>query len=167
MNKLIKIVVTASVLLALIATVSADPGIEVTVTPIDNEVLPGETATYEVNVTSITTVAEHVVLSIDPERTGWGYTFVPTEFDLTPESTVISSLRIAVPAGVTPDTYIHNVTGNASYEPFPGWVTYQEGCYLYVKTTVIPEFQTIAIPAAAIFGLFLLIRRRAKNKRSK
>ncbi|RLG37383.1 PEF-CTERM sorting domain-containing protein, partial [Methanosarcinales archaeon] len=32
-----------------------------------------------------------------------------------------------------------------------------------VLTTVIPEFSTIAIPAAAIFGLLFFIRRRARK----
>ena len=36
--------------IGMVGTAAADPGITMEVTPIDNEVLPGETATYEVNV---------------------------------------------------------------------------------------------------------------------
>jgi hypothetical protein len=40
----------------------------------------------------------------------------------------------------------------------------EESLYLNVLTTVIPEFTTIAIPVAAVLGLFMLMQRRRKEQ---
>jgi len=154
----IKIWLAAFVLLLMVGTAAADPGIVMEVIPIDNEVLPGETATYEVNVSYFMTwpSSEHVVLSIDNPI--WSYTFDPAEFDINTSESKYSTLSIFVPSGAPPGTYNHTVNATATAVPF-----IIEKVTTTVETSVIPEFTSIAIPVAAIFGLLLLIRRRKQK----
>ena len=162
--KNIKLGLAAFMLLLMVGTTAADPGIVMEVTPIDNEVLPGETATYEVNVSYFMTwpSSEHVVLSIDNPI--WSYTFDPAEFDINTGESKYSTLSIDVPSGAPPGTYEHRVNATATYGvPYPPFTATQD-VSTDVETTVIPEFTTIAIPVAAIFGLLLLIRRRKQQQ---
>ena len=150
----------------MVGTAAADPGIVMEVIPIDNEVLPGETATYEVNVSYFMTwpSSEHVVLSIDNPI--WGYSFDPGEFDINTSESKYSTLSIFVPSDAPPGTYNHTVNATATgliIPPIPP-VIITERVTTTVETTVIPEFSTIAIPAAAIFGLLFFIRRRRARK---
>jgi len=159
----IKIWLATFVLLLMVGTAAADPGIVMEVTPIDNEVLPGETATYEVNVSYFMTwpSTEHVVLSIDNPI--WNYTFDPAEFDINTDESKYSNLSIFVPSDAPPGTYNHTVNATATYGvPYPPFTATQD-VFTDVETTVVPEFTTIAIPVAAIFGLLLLIRRRKQK----
>ena len=154
----IKIWLAAFVLLLMVGTAAADPGIVMEVIPIDNEVLPGETATYEVNVSYFMTwpSSEHVVLSIDNPI--WSYTFDPAEFDINTSESKYSTLSIFVPSDAPPGTYNHTVNATATAVPF-----IIEKVTTTVETSVIPEFTSIAIPVAAIFWLLLLIRRRKQK----
>ena len=158
----IKIWLAAFVLLLMVGTAAADPGIVMEVTPIDNEVLPGETATYEVNVSYFMTwpSSEHVVLSIDNPI--WSYSFNPAEFDINTGESKYSTLSIDVPSDALPGTYNHTVNATATGQI--GSFTITEDVTTDVETTVVPEFTTIAIPVAAIFGLLVLIRERKKQK---
>ena len=147
--------------IGMVGTAAADPGITMEVTPIDNEVLPGETATYEVNVSYFMTPppsTEHVVLSIDNPI--WGYTFDPAEFDINNSESKYSTLSIDVPSDVQPGTYNHTVNATATGVLIPSPVVITERVTTTVETTVIPEFSTIAIPAAAIFVLLFVLRRK-------
>lgn len=163
--ELLKAFVIAAVLFgASIGLVSADPGIVVYVTPISDTVAQGGTATYTVNVSSITTDSETIVLLIDNPTSGWGFDFDPNNYIIDPDSSVYSDLDITVPSDAAVGEYYHTVNATA-YTPdleFLGVV--QFAVFTNVLTTVIPEFTTIAIPVAAIFGLFVLIRGR-KQKR--
>ena len=146
--------------IGMVGTAAADPGITMEVTPIDNEVLPGETATYEVNVSYFMDdpATEHVVLSIDNPI--WGYTFDPAEFDINTSESKYSTLSIDVPSDAQPGTYNHTVNATATGVLIPPVIIITERVTTTVETTVIPEFSTIAIPAAAIFILLFFIRRR-------
>ena len=149
--------------IGMVGTAAADPGITMEVTPIDNEVLPGETATYEVNVSYFMTSpsTEHVVLSIDNPI--WDYTFDPAEFDINTGESRYSTLSIDVPSDALPGTYTHivNATATGVLIPIPPPVVITERVTTTVETTVIPEFSTIAIPAAAaIFVLLFVLRRK-------
>jgi len=148
--------------IGMVGTAAADPGITMEVTPIDNEVLPGETATYEVNVSyfMIWPSTEHVVLSIDNPI--WNYTFDPAEFDISTDESKYSTLSIDVPSDALPGTYNHTVNATATgvLIPIPPPVVITERVTTTVETTVIPEFSTIAIPAAAIFILLFVLRRK-------
>ena len=149
--------------IGMVGTAAADPGITMEVTPIDNEVLPGETATYEVNVSYFMDypATEHVVLSIDNPI--WGYSFNPAEFDINTGESKYSTLSIDVPSDALPGTYNHTVNATATgvlIIPIPPPVVITERVTTTVETTVIPEFSTIAIPAAAIFILLFVLRRK-------
>jgi hypothetical protein len=136
------------------------PGLVVDVTPLEDSVLPGETATYTVSVTNQAGITEQVTLSITNPRTGWSYTFTPTEFAVHQGETVFSDLLIGVPADASPGEYYHDVKAEGAVS---GTVI-EESLYLNVLTTVIPEFTTIAIPVAAVLGLFMLMQRRRKEQ---
>lgn len=69
----------------------------------------------------------------------------------------------APPSDAPPGTYNHTVNATATYDvPYPPFTATQD-VTTDVETTVIPEFQTIAIPAASIFVLLFFIRRRARK----
>jgi len=143
------------------ATASPEPGITLSITPIKDVVIPGENATYEVNITYFmpSPSTEHVVLSIDNPI--WSYTFNPAEFDINTGESKYSTLNISVPTDASPGTYTHTVNATATgvLVPIPP-VIITERVTTTVETTVIPEFTTIAIPAAAIFVLLFFIRRK-------
>ncbi|RLG99611.1 hypothetical protein DRO38_07530 [Candidatus Bathyarchaeota archaeon] len=145
--------------IGMVGTAAADPGIVMEVTPIDNEVLPGEIATYEVNVSYFMTPpsTEHVVLSIDNPI--WNYTFDPAEFDINSGESKYSTLNISVPTDASPGTYTHTVNATATGVLIPP-VIITERVTTTVETTVIPEFSTIAIPVVAILVLVFLFNRR-------
>ena len=67
---------------------------------------------------------------------------------------------ITVASDASPGDYYHDVKAEGKFFG----ITVEETVYINVLTTVIPEFQTIAIPAAAIFGLLFFIRRRRARK---
>jgi len=163
--KNIKIWFAASILLLMVGTASA--GISMEVTSIDNEVLPGEIATYKVNISYFMDdpPTEHVVLSIDNPI--WSYTYDPAGFDINTDESKYSTLSISVPTDAQPGTYEHTINATATAEiiipPIPP-ITIMEDVSTTVETTVIPEFTTIAIPVAAIFGIVLLMQRRRKQK---
>ena len=146
------------------ATASPEPGITLSITPIKDVVIPGENATYEVNITYFmpSPSTEHVVLSIDNPI--WSYTFDPAEFDINTGESKYSTLNISVPTDASPGTYTHTVNATATGlmvlpTPFPP-IVITEKITTTVETTVIPEFQTIAIPAAAIFVLLFVLKRK-------
>ena len=63
---------------------------------------------------------------------------------------------ITVAPDASPGDYYHDV--RAGGKAFG--ITVEKTVYTNVLTTVIPEFSTIAIPAAAIFIMLFFIRRR-------
>ena len=119
-------------------------GIVADVTQIDDEVFPGENATYNVSVTSITTETEYVNFTIEPERSGWTYTFDPEGFDLDSGETNYSILSIGAPSDAALGDYYHNVTANAYYLG----MLWQTSPYYNVTTTVtqgVPTYATVLI----------------------
>ena len=166
MKTIMKIWLAATILLLMVGTAAA--GIVMDITPIDNEVLPGEIATYEVDISYFMAVppTEHVNLSIDDSISGWTYTFDPAEFDINASETKYSTLSIGVPTTALQGTYENIVNATATGEivipPMPP-ISIFEQVTLTVETSVIPEFTTIAIPVAATLGLLLLIRRRKEQ----
>jgi len=141
--------VTASV-------VEAAPGISLDITPINDKVLPGETASYKVKVTSQVNWNETVHLSVTNPISGWNYTFSDNDFNLPARGSKTVDMFITVAPNASPGDYYHDV--KAEGKVFG--ITVEETVYTNVLTTVIPEFSTIAIPAAAIFVMLFFIRRR-------
>jgi len=138
-------------LFLLIRTVSAEPGIILDVIPIKYTVAPGETATYQVNITSITTEYKNITLLIEDPKKGWKYTFDKKNYTISPGKSVYSDLYITVPIGTAPGKYYHTINATA-YLPD-------------AKTIVTPEFPSIAIPALISLGIiFLMLSRKQKSK---
>ena len=142
--------------LVTISVVEANPGISLDITPINDTVLPGETASYEVNVTSQVNWDETVHLSITNPISGWSYTFSENDFNLPASGSKTVDMFITVASDASPGDYYHDV--KAEGKAFG--ITVEDTVYTNVLTTVIPEFTTIAIPAAAIFVLFFVLRRK-------
>ena len=136
--------------------VEASPGISLDITPINDKVLPGETASYKVNVTSQVNWDETVHLSITNPRSGWSYTFSENDFNLSAYGSKTVDMYMTVASDASPGDYYHDVKA----EGILFGITVEETVYTNVLTTVIPEFSTIAIPAAAIFVLFFVFRRK-------
>ena len=74
MRKILLAGIVFALALVTISVVEASPGISLDITPINDTVLPGETASYEVNVTSQVDMEETVHLSITKPISGWNYT---------------------------------------------------------------------------------------------
>ena len=141
------------------SVVEAVPGISLDITPMNDKVLPGETAIYKVKVTSEVDMDEKVHLSITNPISGWNYTFSDNDFDLPAYGSKTVDMFITVAPDASPGDYYHDV--RAEGKAFG--ITVEDTVYTNVLTTVIPEFTTIAIPAAAIFVMLFFIRRRARK----
>jgi hypothetical protein len=156
--------------------VLASPGISVSIEVIDKITGGADlSAEYNVKVTSITTVAEDVVLTI---RSAEAAELVGTEqpvdiswFDWTSQSFSLAvgaieefPLYANLPAGVSAGDYRFVAEGDATVPGMP-WIAQDSDSQeiLVVTEETIPEFSTIAIPVAAILGLLLLIRRRKRD----
>ncbi len=160
-KELVFVVSLIAVMAVVIGIASADPGITVDVIPVKDKVSPSGTAIYDVEVYCFAGITERVTLDIsDLTLTpGWTYTFDPDEFYIDDGETVHSTLTMDVPSDASLGEYYHDVNATAT---FMGYVV-ESTAYTNVLTSVIPEFSTIAIPVAAIFGLLLLIRRRRQK----
>jgi len=170
----IKIGLLLLVSLIAIGTASANPGFNVVVTPTTDTVMPGETATYSVEVIPITalTEAEFVDLSVidlDGNPISWDTRFSENLFIIGPHplgKTV--TLEIDVPSGTPVGDYLQKVKGEGylpdMFDPtvpdtFLG-VVESSDFPITVTVTDIPEFSTIAVPVVAVIGLLLLMRRK-------
>ncbi len=140
-----------------ISLVEASPGISLDITPTNDKVLPGETASYKVKVTSQVSMDETVHLSITNPISGWSYTFSENDFNLPAYGSKTVEMFITVASDASPGDYYHDVKAEGIL--FFG-ITVEETVYTNVLTTVIPEFSTIAIPVVAILGLVFLFNRR-------
>jgi len=143
--------------LVTISLVGASPGISLDITPINDKVLPGETASYEVKVTSQVSIDETVHLSITDPISGWSYIFSENDFNLPAYGSKTVEMFITVASDASPGDYYHDV--KAEGIPFFG-IAVEKTVYTNVLTTVIPEFSTIAIPVVAILGLVFLFNRK-------
>ena len=156
MKKILLAGIVFALALVTASLVEANPGISLDITPINDTVLPGETASYEVNVTSQVNWNETVHLSITNPISGWNYTFSENDFNLPAHASKTVDMYITVASDASPGDYYHDV--RAEGKAFG--ITVEDTVYTNVLTTVIPEFTTIAIPAAAIFVLLFVLRRK-------
>lgn len=155
--------------------VLAAPGISVTIEVVD-QITGGAdlSAEYNVKVESITFEEEDVVLTIRPansaERLSGEQAADISWFDWTSQSFSLLAgdieefpLHATLPAGVSEGYYRFVAEGIATIpgEPFAQDADSKEIVVVIEET--IPEFTTIAIPVAAIFGIILLIRRRKQK----
>jgi hypothetical protein len=175
-----KIVILAVILglVLFFQPVLASPGITVTVEVVDKQAGGADlSAEYNVKVTSITDVPENVDLSIrpaepseligaeEPAVISWfDWSSKPT-FSLAAWDTVEFSLYVNLPAGVSAGEYRFVAVGGAIDPDDPLALAEDADSQeiIVVSEETIPEFTTIAIPVAAIFGLILLIRGRKQK----
>lgn len=186
MRKLLLIgiaVVLSVIVLAKTNNVSATPGISVTITVIDPDIVDlSDKATYTVNVESVTTEDENVRLTVsgDPTIT---FDWTTKEFVLTVGSTQSFSLEASATLSSTPGSYPFTVLGEA----WPTWfdmdldgdgdVDYDDAALMglletsdatnYVilpLTFVIPEYPLGTITVLGAFlgatGLYMARKRR-------
>lgn len=154
--------------LALSSPASADMKIKavsiMSVTPIDGEVCPGGTATYDVEVRSISVTGdpmENVTLAVEDPKPGWTYSFDPVEFVINATETKHSNLNISVPAGAARGDYYHKINATVYASGYGYLGSTSKTAYTGVKTTAIPEFPVMAIPIAIVLAIaFLIFRRR-------
>jgi len=156
MKKILLAGIVFALALVTASLVEASPGISLDITPINDKVLPGETASYEVNVTNQENWNETVHLSITNPISGWSYTFSENDFNLPAFGSKTVDMFITVASDASPGDYYHDVKA----EGIVFGVAIEKTVYTNVLTTVIPEFTTIAIPAAAIFVLLFVLRRK-------
>ena len=157
--------------------VLASPGISVSIEVIDKITGGADlSAEYNVKVESITTVDEDVVLTIrsaeaselspgeQPADISW-FDWTSQSFSLAAGATVEFPLYASLPAGVSAGNYRFVADGSATVPGMP-WLPAEDSDskeIVVVTEETIPEFTTIAIPVATIFGLLLLIRRRKQK----
>ena len=155
-SKNVKLLTKAStvfiLLSVLMGAVSANPGIQLTVTPRNVSVQHGESAAYLVEIKSISTETEHVTLLMEEYIPGWGYDFSEPDFDITPGETKTSNLYVSVPATASVGAYGSKVNATALVPGYPAW--FAEKSYFAITTTVIPEEE---VPALTPIGLASLI----------
>jgi len=156
MKKILLAGIVFALALVTISVVEASPGISLDITPINDKVLPGETASYEVNVTSQVNWDETVHLNVTNPISGWNYTFSENDFDLPAYSSKTVNMSITVASDASPGDYYHDVRAEGKVLG----VTVEDTVYTNVLTTVIPEFSTIAIPVVVILVLVFLFNRR-------
>ena len=156
MKKILLAGIVFALALVTASLVEASPGISLDITPVNDTVLPGETASYEVNVTSQVDMEETVHLSITNPISGWNYTFSENDFNLPAHASKTVDMYITVASDASPGDYYHDVRAEGKFLGVP----VEDTVYTNVLTTVIPEFTTIAIPAAAIFVLLFVLRRK-------
>ena len=177
MKKIVIIAVALGIAL-LCQPVIANPGISVSIEVID-QITGGAdlSAEYNVKVESITTVDEDVVLTIRPAEASelsageqpadisW-FDWTSQSFSLADGATVEFPMYASLPAGVPMGNYRFVADGVATVPGMP-WLPAEDSDskeIVVVTEETIPEFTTIAIPVAAVFGIVLLMQRRRKQK---
>jgi len=89
-----------------------DPDISITLTPSIQSVLPGETATYTVTVTSLSDTAEQVNLSLGTLGTGVSADFADSRLTPPVGGSITTTLTVTVPLNVARGTYSVRVLGS-------------------------------------------------------
>ena len=141
------------------------PGISVSIEAIDAETGGADhRAEYNVKVESITTLTEHVNLTIRPPKPSellpgekpadikW-FDWTSKEFDLAAGETKQYRLLVSLPAGVDIGNYRFVSEGTATVPGFP-WLPAE---YSDSKAIIVTSSITIPVPEFNIFGLLALI----------
>lgn len=181
MRRLLLIGVVA--LLCLVAltktnSASASPGISVTITTIDPFIVNynpsglGDTATYIVNVESITTEVENTRLTLSGDPT-ISFNWTTQEFELAMGSTQSFGLQASATASSTPGIYPFTVLGEAwplgfTYDDANTWglvelSSFQANVEIPPTFLVVPELPLGTITAMSAFlvttGLYIIRRK--------
>lgn len=133
------------------------------------KVAQGGMIRYIVNVTGeadlILPQDEDFSIEETDKQPGWTYTFDPESVTVTePFQSKYSVLTIVVASDAPLGIYQHTVIAEG-YDEFGRLIGIPvEVDTEVINTEVIPEFTTIAIPVAAVLGLFMLMQRRRKEQ---
>jgi hypothetical protein len=164
-----KLLAMLGFVIALTFANTASAAVLLDVTPEDGiTVAQGGTITYIVNVTGEADLFfsqdEDFSIEETDKQPGWTYTFDPETVTVTaPFQSEYSTLTIVVASDAPLGVYQHTVIAEGYDEFGRLFDIVVELDTEVINTEVIPEFTTIAIPVAAIFGLLLLIRRRKQK----
>jgi len=159
MKNLNKLIIVFFVLLSVVVAVRADP-LTVDVIPIDDQVQPGGTAMYKVNLSNNGTVKETLTnLYASDGPSDFTYMFSSVSGDVLPGQTKQVDLSVTVPTNKPQGQYTFDV--NADWQKKLGPTTIKKTAnYLDVFLNVqIPEFPTIALPIISVIGLLFVMRR--------
>lgn len=137
---------------------SANPGIVVSVTPDSQAAIPGGTVTYQVQVRSITTITESVVLSVENQESGWGYIIDDPEFLIGPGEIITTELHVTVPSSTSSGEHEAIVRGNAAVPGFEGFII-ETGFSTFITDISVPEFPSILAPIFSIILILFVIGR--------
>lgn len=181
-NNMVKLALLVFTIFISTSLASANPGFNIAVTPVTDEVASGGTATFSVTLTAMDslTIEEFADLSVTDSSgnpISWITTFGNDNFLIgpygSPDAEKTVTLAIDVPAGTTVGDYILKVKGDGyspdySVDPpvpdtFLGSLESSE-FPITVTVTAIPEFPTIAMPIISALGIMLLMSRR-KDRR--
>ena len=170
-----KTLFTFLVILISIGLVSADPGILVTATAVDNSGLPGEEATFDVTVQSLDFSIKTVELSITDLSPGWSSSFNPSSMPMGPPYIASSDLSITISPLASEGVYTYTILAEEYVDPDdpfyflcppvgPCASTSGKLNVIVEGPISAPEFPAAAVPLAIMaiapaFG-YLLIRRR-------
>lgn len=180
MIKLFKYINKVAIAILLLSTVIAANASPITmeVVALNNNVQPGQAATYRIDLTNPTgTGADEVLNNIyvtkPPEMNDVDFSFTQTSGTITEGSTLSITLSAQVPGDKPAGNYQFDVYANVGTdiggivieptdpdtgEPIP----YQ---YLDVVLNVlIPEFPTVAVPVISVLGLMFIMKKRKEKK---
>lgn len=158
--------------LLLLANTCSAAGLTLSVVAVNGtyDVTPGETISYIATVIDKETFeAENVYFSInrtyqtDIWNPDWYYVFDPSTVRLEDANDSQSSkLTLQVPEDATPGTYYHTVqaSGRTDFEEMVNITGRATVHVINSDVNNIPEFPSIALPAAAVLGLVAIFRRR-------
>lgn len=160
MRKIIAVMVVVSVfLLITVGMVSANPGINVSVTPVKDSVLIGETAIYNITVSSLETLGmdtETVTLDVDNKIADATYTFSNNGFEIGPHpDTETVTLTIDVSSMTAPGIYPQTVTAEAEWMGIPAWEYSEFTTYIHIDTQTVPALTPLGI--MLLIGLMALV----------
>jgi len=181
-NNIVKLALLVFTIFISTGIASANPGFNIAVTPVTDEVASGGTATFSVTLTAMDslTIEEFADLSVT-DSTGtpisWVTTFGDGNFLIgpygSPNADKTVTLAIDVPAGTTAGDYILKVKGDGyspDYSVTPSVPDTLLGSIessefpITVTVTAIPEFPTVALPIISVLGLVFLMSRRKEIK---
>ena len=158
-------------------TAAATPGIYVTVDPLSQPAVSGNTIDYGVTVSNMDDGYTKLITSLDitSAQPGWTYTFDPNIIGQTIpagiDAGISTVLSVTSPAGTTSGIYGHQINAEVEYMlmvPFPPFAltlpeSDPENFNTQIQgTTPIPEFPTIALPVLSVIGLLFVFERRKR-----
>lgn len=165
-------------------TAAATPGIYVTIDPLSQPAVSGNTIDYGVIVSNMDDGIPKLITSLDiiSAQPGWTYAFNPDivgqEIPGVKDAGINTILSVTSPAGMARGIYGHQINAEVEYtlmlsDPLMAFIpsiplTLTEFDPENFNTEIqdsasIPEFPTIALPVLSVIGLLFVFERRRDN----